>query len=95
MIDGISAEGYRQVDRLPRGAQGNEQTRFVALSNWYSPDLELTILIKIADSRNGERSTLRLTNIKPGEPDPSLFQVPAGYRTIEEKSAFAIDYALR
>lgn len=28
-------------------------------------------------------STITLTNVKEGEPDPSLFQIPAGYQKMD------------
>jgi hypothetical protein len=43
-----------------------------------SPDLHLTVLLTVS-SPDGVQSTTRLTNLARGEPDPALFQVPAGY----------------
>jgi hypothetical protein len=50
----------------------------VIMETWRSSELQTTLLLKISDPRTGETTT-RLTNISRSEPDPSLFQVPAGY----------------
>jgi hypothetical protein len=50
----------------------------VITETWRSPELQTTLLLKISDPRSGE-TTIRLTDISRSEPDPSLFQVPAGY----------------
>jgi hypothetical protein len=43
----------------------------------------LEVLQKISDPRSGE-TVHRFTNIVSGEPDPSLFRVPADY-TIKDQ----------
>jgi hypothetical protein len=43
-----------------------------------SPELQLAVLITQSVS-SGVQSTVQLTNIVRQEPDPVLFQVPAGY----------------
>jgi hypothetical protein len=95
MIDGLPAEGYSQIITAPVGGlQLNFQPIVFGIESWYSETLKVTLLYKLSDSRDGE-TTIRLTNIRPGEPDPSLFEVPAGYRTIEERSTFTINSARR
>lgn len=90
-IDGLSAEGYSQIITVPPGgAQLNFQPIIFRIESWYSESLKATVLYKISDSRGGE-TTIRLTNIKAGEPDPFLFLVPANYRTIYENGVFTID----
>jgi hypothetical protein len=93
MIDGLAAEGYSQILTVPPGGvQLNFEPIIFRIQSWYSATLKVTLLYKISDSRAGE-NIIRVTNIRAGEPDRSLFQVPAGYRTIEEKSAFTINDA--
>ena len=93
IVDGLPAEGYSEILTVPPGGvQLNFEPIIFRIESWYSATLKVTLLYKISDSRNGE-NIIRVINIKSGEPDPSLFQVPAGYRTIEEKSAFTINDA--
>jgi hypothetical protein len=51
----------------------------ITRETWYSPDLKLVIESTQTDPRFGE-TTYTLTNIQRNDPDPSLFQVPAGYK---------------
>ncbi|HYX52989.1 MAG TPA: hypothetical protein VE783_06030 [Candidatus Limnocylindrales bacterium] len=80
-IEGIVAEGRRETRTIPAGAIGNEQPITITTEIWQAKDLGVTVLRKRSDPRFGETS-YRLTNIKTGEPDPLLFQVPSGFKTI-------------
>jgi TonB family protein len=85
-VEGIAAEGTRYIDTIPAGAIGNEREINIVRERWYSPELQMVILMKHTDPRFGE-ATQRLTNIDRSEPDASLFQVPDGY---EIKEGFGI-----
>lgn len=80
-FDGISATGTRRKTTIPAGAVGNERPIEIVYERWYSKELGMTVYSKNSDPRFGEQ-TYRLTNINRSEPDPSLFTVPAGYKTI-------------
>jgi hypothetical protein len=82
-VNGIPATGTRMTRTIPAGAIGNQQPIQIVRETWVSPDLKVPVLIKSSDPRFGN-STMQLTNITQGEPDPSLFQVPSGY-TIETR----------
>jgi hypothetical protein len=81
-IEGVAAEGTRVTRTIPAGKIGNEQPIQITVETWTSPDLHTTILQKRNDPRFGE-TVFQLTNIKQGEPDASLFQVPTGYKTVQ------------
>jgi TonB family protein len=81
MVEGIAAEGTRYISTIPAGAIGNERQIDIVRERWYSPELQLVILMKHVDPRIGE-STQRLTNIDRSEPDTSLFSVD-GYEIKE------------
>jgi hypothetical protein len=82
VIEGISAEGSRTTVVYPVGALGNDRPITVTTETWRSPELNLVVLSKSSDPRNGD-STTKLTNISRAEPDPALFQVPSDYEVIE------------
>ena len=82
MIEGVEAEGTRETFTIPAGEIGNELPINIVTESWYSPELQVTVMRKHTDPRNGEM-TYRLTNIKRTEPDHSLFEVPSDY-TIKE-----------
>jgi hypothetical protein len=78
MVNGVSAVGTRTIRTIPAGAMGNEKPIVITVERWYSPDLQMNVMIKRSDPRTGE-NLFQLTNIVPGDPDPTLFQVPADY----------------
>ena len=53
---------------------------FVGKETWYSKDLQMLVMSKHTDPRQGE-SVYKMTNIARTEPDATLFQVPAGFKT--------------
>ncbi|MEO6723879.1 MAG: energy transducer TonB, partial [Blastocatellia bacterium] len=81
-IEGIEAEGKRTTVTIPAGAIGNERPIEMINETWYSSELQTTIMSKRTDPRMGE-TIFRLTNIRRGDPDASLFQVPSDY-TVKE-----------
>ena len=79
-IEGIPATGTKTTDTIPAGTIGNDKDLLITRETWYSPDLKLVLQSTQTDPRFGE-TTYSLTNVQRNEPDPSLFQVPAGYTT--------------
>lgn len=86
MIEGVMAEGTRVTITVAAGKIGNERAIVTVNERWYSPELQTVVLSKNSDPRMGE-TTYRLTNIVRGEPDPSLFDIPADY-TVKEGVSF-------
>ena len=84
MIEGVNAEGTREVSTVAAGAIGNDRPIQVATESWYSADLQMNVMTKHSDPRTGDES-FRLTNIRRGEPGAYLFQAPAGYQINERK----------
>jgi hypothetical protein len=81
-LEGVLVEGRKNTSTIPAGQIGNEQPITITSEEWRSPELNVLVMTHHTDPRMGE-SSYRLTNVVRGEPDPSLFQVPAGY-TIKE-----------
>ncbi|MCA1563549.1 MAG: hypothetical protein LC804_25950 [Acidobacteria bacterium] len=82
MIEGLMATGTRTTRVIAAGAIGNDQPVRIVSEQWFSPDLEVLVLIRHSDPRSGE-TTYRLSNIVRAEPERSLFEVPADY-TVRE-----------
>lgn len=74
-IEGIVSEGTRTTTTIPTGDIGNDRPINIVTERWYSPELQVVTMVKTTDPRTGEEVT-RLTNIRRGAQDPSLFQVP-------------------
>ncbi len=83
-IEGVTAEGRREILTIPAGEIGNTLPIEVVDETWYSPELQITVMTRHRDPRSGE-NTYRLTNISRSEPDRSLFEVPADYTVSENK----------
>ncbi len=82
-IEGVAAEGTRITRTIPAGTIGNEKPIDIVLETWTSTDLHVLVLSKRSDPRFGE-TVYRLTNVKRGEPDAALFQVPGDFTTQQE-----------
>jgi hypothetical protein len=84
-IEGVSCHGSRDTRTIPAGQIGNEQPIVITTEIWTSDDLHRIVLKKHSDPRFGD-SVYRLTNIKLGEPDASLFKVPSNYKIIKPET---------
>jgi len=87
MIEGVEAEGTRNVTTIPAGKIGNERPIEIVFERWYSPELQTVVMTRHSDPRFGE-TIYRLTNISRDEPSRSLFEVPAGYTVKETPTTF-------
>lgn len=83
-IEGVMAEGTRITVTIPAGEFDNEQPFEITHEQWYSPELQMVVLMKHNDPRFGE-TTFRLTNVTRGDPTPDLFAEPQGYRTVDQR----------
>ncbi|HKW66759.1 MAG TPA: hypothetical protein VJP04_05690 [Terriglobales bacterium] len=77
-MEGVQTQGTRTIETIPAGKIGNEKPIVITTERWYSPDLQVDVLVKHNDPRMGE-VVYQLTNISREDPDASLFQVPADY----------------
>jgi hypothetical protein len=46
---------------------------------WYSDDLHMNVMVKHSDPRKGS-VTMTLTQASRTDPDPTLFEIPDGYK---------------
>jgi hypothetical protein len=83
-ILGLVAEGTRLTRVIPAGFEGNDRAMTIVFEQWKSPDLGIMLSSTRDDPRNGH-ITQEVTELDRGEPDPSLFQPPAGY-TLQERN---------
>jgi hypothetical protein len=85
-IDGMLAEGTRTTFTIPARTLGNLNPIDIVTERWYSPDLQMAVLITRHDPRAGD-TTYRLVNVVRAEPPADLFEVPADY-TVQQAPAF-------
>jgi hypothetical protein len=79
ILEGVTCEGVRFTSTIETGAIGNDRPIQFTEERWYSPELQVNLLVRKNDPRTGE-DTVRLTNVRRLEPDPGLFIVPPGYQ---------------
>jgi hypothetical protein len=77
-IDGVTADGTRTTRTIPAGAFGNEKAITAVTERWFSPDLQVVVLVTARDPRFGDTEH-KMTAIARGAQDASLFALPAGY----------------
>jgi TonB family protein len=77
-IDGLTVHGYRKSRTIPVGAEGNDREITISDEYWYSDELHMNITVRHTDPRHGVQF-VALTELKREEPDPKMFEIPAGY----------------
>jgi hypothetical protein len=77
-IEGVLARGVRETQTIP--AEGNGTGKEITITDeyWYSDELRINVAMKHSDPRVGI-TTLTVTHITRGEPDPALLEMPEGY----------------
>jgi hypothetical protein len=83
-INGVDAEGTRWSRTIHMDEESSHRVIEVTNENWVSPDLRIIVRHIHDDPRTG-RDTTEVTDVVRGDPDPSLFQLPAGYQVVDHR----------
>jgi hypothetical protein len=75
--------GTRATRTVLAAASGTGKPVVVTDEYWYSDELHLNMLVKHDDPRSGQQ-TVTVTRVNRNEPDPSTFEIPAGYKIADE-----------
>ena len=67
---------------MEAGVIGNDKPIATTTERWFSTDLKMD-LVNITESPDSGKHVRKLVNIRSGEPDPLLFQVPPDF-TVRE-----------
>jgi hypothetical protein len=81
-MEAVLVNGVRTTRTIPAGQIGNDRPISITTEVWTSPELKIIVYSKRSDPRMGEQ-TFQLKNIVRGEPDGSLFTVPADFKIVE------------
>lgn len=81
IVEGFSVAGTRRT-RAAEASAAKGTAPEIVTESWFSSELKVELLVTRQGPKSMSRTT-RLTNITPGEPDPTVFQVPADY-TVQE-----------
>jgi hypothetical protein len=86
MVSGVETVGVRDTTTFNPGVFGNDREMVVERETWYSPQLDLNLLSIRTDPRTGKQ-TFTATVVIQGDPDPALFELPAGFRAEDHRVA--------
>jgi hypothetical protein len=78
VIDGLGVIGTRETVTINAGVAGNSRPLVSTREFWYSPDLQINLVITRQDPREGTQ-VIRVVDFSRSEPDPAMFQVPSGF----------------
>jgi hypothetical protein len=80
-MQGVDVHGIRDTQTIPSETNGGKELTVVD-EYWYSEDLRLNMLAIHKDPRTGEQTTT-VTQVSREEPDPSIFEIPSGYKIVK------------
>jgi hypothetical protein len=81
-VEGLTVNGTRSLLTMPAGSVGNDKPIITTSEQWYSPDLKMVLLSSSENPESGKQVN-KLVNIRTGDPDPLLFQVPPDFELKE------------
>lgn len=82
-VAGVVLHGTRKQRTVPAVRSGTGSDVTVTDDYWYSEDLRVYLVLKHNDPRTGEQ-TVGIIKLDRSEPDPSIFQIPAAYKVVDE-----------
>jgi hypothetical protein len=85
VIMGVEVHGYRMTSTIPVGQIGNDRPIVTTSETWTAPSLGGIVLRSVNESPQNGKQTREVVSLAVGDPDPSVFQPPEGYKvTVEE-----------
>jgi hypothetical protein len=84
MFEGFDTVGTRETTTIQPGVIGNSRAVSITKEFWYSPELGVNLLVKRIDPRFGTQ-IFAVTGIQRAEPDPAAFNLPAGYKVVDQR----------
>jgi hypothetical protein len=84
LLNGIETVGSKDTIIYNPGVFGNDRKMAVEREFWYSSQLGINLLSRLSDPRVGTQ-TFTATNLILSEPDPHLFEIPAGFTVVDRR----------
>jgi hypothetical protein len=82
MISGVEVKGTLTTTLYPTGSADNDRPFTVTFESWFSKQIGAMVNSTRSDPRTGD-TIEHLENLVAGDPDPTLFQPPAGQPVID------------
>ncbi len=83
IMENVLVHGIRRSRTVPATSSGTGEAFVVTDEYWYSDELHLNMLVKHDDPRSGQQ-TVTVTHLDRSEPNQAMFQIPAGYKVLDE-----------
>jgi len=83
VIKGLVAKGVKRTFTVPAKLSGTGAPVEIVDEYWYSDDLQINLLVRRTDPRTGVQ-TVEISTIQREEPEQSFFEVPQGYKVVDE-----------
>jgi hypothetical protein len=85
-IQGVEAHGRKTTTTTAAGAIGNDQPLVHTTELWTAtaPGLKNLVVRDVGDDPQSGKKDQELTNFSQAEPDPTIFQPPAGYEIVNK-----------
>jgi hypothetical protein len=84
-IAGMETVGTRDSTIINPGVFGNDSQLTIEREFWFSAQLGINLLSRRSDPRFGTQ-TFRVTELTLAEPDPQLFELPRGFKVVDQPS---------
>lgn len=81
-IQGVETKGTKDSTIINPGVFGNDKKVTVEREAWYSPELGFNLLSTRIDPPVGKQ-VFTVTSLTLGDPDPTLFELPQGFRVVD------------
>jgi hypothetical protein len=91
LVGGVETAGTRDTVIYNPGLFGNDRKMTIEREYWYSPKLGFNLLSKRSDPRIGTQ-TFTATNLILSEPDPTLFDLPEGFKVVDRRETAQPQY---
>lgn len=86
VLESMNVTGTRESRTYPSGVAGNTEPIAVTKEIWFSPQLQVNLSVVRNDPRTGIES-LKITELKLDEPAASLFDIPDGYKVLDQRKS--------
>lgn len=82
-IETLVVHRIRKSQTIPAKVNGTGKAIVVVDDFWYSEELHLNMIVKHNEPRTGQQ-VVTITQVNRAEPDPAIFEVPSGYKVVDE-----------
>jgi hypothetical protein len=83
IVAGLETIGTRETRLVAAASIGNEAPILERKEFWYSPQLGINLITRREDPRFSTQQNFEVSDVVLGEPDPSLFNPPAGFKILD------------